>query len=94
MYQEIIKGIDELIKHHKKLKPEDYKMTEQEAHYFIHGLNVAKQQVEQLQEIHTKELAYETFENVVKALCDHLDRYDMEVIIEDVFMDKDNEEEE
>ncbi|PLR99505.1 hypothetical protein [Bacillus sp. T33-2] len=92
MYQSILDSINATIEHHKKLNPSNHKLSEQEVHYFIQGLEVAKQLVEQTQELNVEELAYETFEDTVRTLSDHLDRYDMEVIIEDVFMDKDSEE--
>jgi 5-bromo-4-chloroindolyl phosphate hydrolysis protein len=91
MYKEINRVIDQIIELHKNTENE---MTDRERHYFIQGLEVAKQQIEQLEEYHTTELAYETFEDTVRALKGNLDRYDMEVIIEDIFMDDDSEEDE
>lgn len=86
MYKEITKVLDIIIKQHKDIEGS---VTEIEKHYFLQGLEVAKQQIEQLEELHTTELAYETFEDTVRVMKDNLDRYDMELIIEDIFSNED-----
>ncbi|TCJ00426.1 hypothetical protein [Cytobacillus praedii] len=91
MYKHINEAIDKIIEFHKTLDPKKHNMTKEEAHYYIQGLEVAKQLVEQTQEIDTGELAFETFENVVRNLSAELDQYDMEEIIGDVFMEKEKE---
>jgi hypothetical protein len=86
MYQNIIDAINQCIENYKN--NDDIGGSDKDKHYFIEGLKVAKQIVEQVRETDI-EMAYETFENVVMTLKNELDRYDMEVIIEDVFMDED-----
>jgi hypothetical protein len=84
MYQHIIAAIEAV---EKKSNEMEFG-SERDNHYFLEGLNVAKQVIKEVGETDI-EMAYETFENTVIALKDELDKYDMEVIIEDVFMDED-----
>ncbi|MFO1442969.1 hypothetical protein KDN24_07025 [Bacillus sp. Bva_UNVM-123] len=91
MYEHINEAIDKVIEYHKTLDPKSHSLTEKEAHYFIQGLEVAKQIVNQSQEIDIEEVSYETFENVVKNLRTTLNQYDMEEIIGNVFMEKEME---
>ncbi|MGD6876969.1 hypothetical protein [Bacillus infantis] len=85
MYSSIIEGIDEIIKYHNGLNPNTHNMSEKEAHYFIQGLEVAKQTIRQFEEFNTDELAHETFEEVVVALKETLDEEDMKETINHVF---------
>lgn len=85
MYSSIIEGINEIIKYNKDLDPKTHNMSDKEAHYFIQGLEVAKQTIKQVEEFSTDELAHETFEEVVAALKDTLDKEDMKETIDHVF---------
>jgi 5-bromo-4-chloroindolyl phosphate hydrolysis protein len=72
MYQNIINDVDGVINQHKENKIKTG-LTEKEKFYFIQGLEVAKQIIENAEDIAIDEIAYETFEDTVKALKDSLD---------------------
>ncbi|MCA1027051.1 hypothetical protein LCM23_13195 [Cytobacillus kochii] len=85
MYQGINKAIDQVISKHKKT-------IERDTHYYIQGLEVAKLLVDQTQEIDVEEVPYETFENIVQILSNYLEKEDMEKIIAEVFISKEDED--
>lgn len=89
MYKNIIDVLNQAIKHHQEIWEKSTDITEQEKHYFIQGLEVAKQLVEGEQDLVIDELAYETFEEVVEVLKGSLEKHEMEEIIEEVFDEED-----
>lgn len=90
MYEHINETINKVIENHKFLDPKKHNMTEKDTHYYIQGLEVAKQLVEQTQDFDTEELALETFENVVRHLSKTLDKYAMAEIIEAAYEAKED----
>lgn len=87
MYKNIISAIKEVKTNQEN---SDVGQSERDKYYFIEGLNVAVQIVNEVRENDIED-AYETFEDTVNALKKNLFRHDMEVIIEDIFMDEDED---
>lgn len=81
MYKHIIETIDEVIKQH--IDKKDVGESERDQHYFIQGLEVAKQLIEQVQETDI-ECAYETFENIVLNLRNEMSKDEMKDIIDEI----------
>ena len=75
MYKDIVKALNGAIELHKGLKVEG--VSESEVNYFIKGLEMAITIVKQVEEEHSDFLASETFDDVVLALKDSLEKDEM-----------------
>ena len=81
MYKHIIETIDEVIKQHQEKK--DIGISERDHHYYIQGLEVAKQLIQQVQDTDI-EMPHETLENVIIHLRNEISDDEMKDIIDNI----------
>ncbi|MFS0657474.1 hypothetical protein AB1L07_02450 [Niallia alba] len=85
LFTDIIKNIDETINQYdQKALGKAIGISEKENHMFIQGLKVAKQIVDNIEELVKDEIPHEYFEEVVKGLQGCLEIEEMKEIIESV----------
>jgi hypothetical protein len=89
LYEGIIDTIDQCIDRHKDSKFQAVNnFPVRDIHYFIQGLEVAKQIIIDEDEFAKEVVPHEIFEETVRELMFSLDRDDMEDIIDGVFTDE------
>ena len=83
MYQHIIDALNETINYHRS-KESPVAIENRDLHYFIQGLQVAKQIVSGCEDSAIDDTPHETFEDTVRALWNELDRNEMLTILDDI----------
>lgn len=79
MYQSIIDSLNHM------LKGKVYGMTEEHEHYYKQGINVARQIIEQIEDVNSSELAYETLEETLVSIKNSLHEEDVMELVRSVY---------
>lgn len=83
MYQSIINDLDYIIKNYNPKS-----MSDKEKHYFLQGVSMAKQIIEQAEDFNAGESAYETLEATLKAVNSHLFRDEVNQLVDEIYEGK------